>query len=291
MEKKVKLKILDQCFAHTFCSSWDNKSKYIEWNRDFDYQGDNDLVFFTDQNLFNFHKVRAKVKVGFLIEPSSTYPYSYSFVRENYMRDGFFDYILTFDKELIELNKNLEKDKFIYYAFGGSWIPEQDFKVYDKTKMVSIISSGKNQTSGHRLRHSCIQYLGKSMDVMGRGYREIDSKKEGLCEYRYSVIIENIKSNDYFSEKIVDAISCGCVVLYWGTENIGNYFDERGILTFDTISQLKFLIDNICCEQDYLSRMPAIKHNLNECRKYRISEDWIWENWLGEIYDDIVKDK
>lgn len=288
MKKKVKLKILDQCFAHTFCSSWDNKSKYIEWNRDFDYQGDNDLVFFTDQNLFNFHKVRAKVKVGFLIEPSSTYPYSYSFVRENYMRDGFFDYILTFDKELIELNKNLEKDKFIYYAFGGSWIPEQDFKVYDKTKMVSIISSGKNQTSGHRLRHSCIQYLGKSMDVMGRGYREIDSKKEGLCEYQFSIIIENIRMDDYFSEKIIDPLSTSTIPIYWGTKNIGNYFDERGILIFDTVSELGYLLNSVISEEYYKSKLEYIKNNLELSKSYRVCEDWIWENWLKDKYEELT---
>jgi len=278
--KRTPLKICDSAFAHTFTSSWDNKSKYIEWVRDFDKNADNDLIFFTDQNIFNFYNYRSKIKIGWLIEPVSVNPYSYSFVRENYQKEGFFDYILTYDKELIELNKNINSDIFQFFSHGGSWIEEEDFKIYDKNKMVSIIASGKNQTKGHRLRHSSIEYYKQKLDVMGHGYRSIESKKEGLCDYRYSVIIENIKQNDYFTEKLIDCLSTGTVSIYWGTENIGNYFDERGIIKFDNISELGYILDNIVSEKDYLSRMDAIKHNLEECKKYRIAEDYIFENFL-----------
>ncbi len=274
MERKL-IKICDSAFAHTFTSSWDNKSKYIEWVRNFDKNADNDVVFFTDQNLFNFHKVKSKIKIAWLIEPFSTFPYSYSFVRENHQRNDFFDYILTYDKELVKLNK-----KIIPILHCGSWIELEDFKVYDKTKMCSIIASGKKQTKGHLKRHACVEYHGSKMDVMGHGYRSIVSKKEGLCDYRYSVIIENIKQNDYFTEKLIDCLSTSTIPLYWGTENIGNYFDTKGIIQFSEVSELGYILDNIVSEEDYLSRMDAIKYNLNECRKYRIAEDYIYEHFL-----------
>lgn len=287
--KKVKLLICDNAWAHAKSSSGDNESKYIDWIRDFDYQGDNDLVFFTDQNLFNFYKVKSKIKIGWLIEPVSTFPYSYSFVKENYMKNGFFDYILTYDKELIKLNENLDKEFFIFYPHSGSWIDKEDFKIYKKIRDVSIIASTKSQTSGHRIRAAVIQYKGSQMDIFGRGREnELKYKLDGLKDYRYSVIIENIKQDDYFTEKIIDAFSCGVVPLYFGTDNIGNYFDERGIIKFNEISELGYVLENICSEKDYLSRMDAIKYNLNESYKYRVSEDWIWENWLKDKYSEFI---
>lgn len=278
--ERTKLLIVDQAFAHSTSSSLDNIPKHIEWCRDFNKDKEQDLIIFTDQSIFQKPNFKCKKSIFWLIEPVSTFPYSYSFVKENYNHPDFADYVLTYDKELIKLNENLEKDKFIWYAHSGSWIPEEDFKVYPKTKMCSIISSGKNQTSGHRLRHSCIEYHGKSMDVMGRGYKPFEHKINGLKDYRYSVIIENIKMDDYFTEKVIDSLSVGCIPIYWGTENIGNYFDKRGILTFDTISDLGYILDNVISEEHYNSKLEYIKSNLEESKSYRVAEDYFYNSFL-----------
>ena len=179
--KKVKLLICDNAWAHAKSSSGDNESKYIDWIRDFDYQGDNDLVFFTDQNLFNFYNVRAKIKIGLLLEPVSVFPHSYSFVKENYQKKGFFDYIFTYDKELIELNKNIGRDLFQQYFHGGSWIKETDFAIYPKTKNCSMILSNKHQTTGHRMRWAAVENLKDKFDIFGRGTdKPLDYKLDGL---------------------------------------------------------------------------------------------------------------
>ena len=55
---------------------------------------------------------------------------------------------------------------------------------------------------------------------------------------------------------------------------------KKGIISFETISDLGYILDNIISEEDYLNRLDSIKHNLEGCKKYRIAEDWIFENFL-----------
>jgi len=44
------------------------------------------------------------------------------------------------------------------------------------------------------MRHASIEHHGNKMDVMGRGYKPFEHKIDGLKDYRYSVIIENISA-------------------------------------------------------------------------------------------------
>lgn len=276
MENKKIINIVDVAFAHSTSSSLNNIPKHIEWCRTFNRDEEQDLIIFTDQCIFQKPRFKCKKSIFWLIEPVSTYPYSYSFVKENINHPDFADYILTYDKELCKLS-----DKVIFYPHSGSWIHENDFGIYPKTKMCSIILSNKKQTTGHRMRWAAVENFPDKFDIFGRGTdKPLDYKLDGLKDYRYSVIIENIKQDDYYTEKIIDSFSTATIPLFWGTDNIRSYFNEKGIIKFDTISELKFLIDNICCEQDYLSRMDAIKYNLEESYKYRIAEDFIYENIL-----------
>jgi len=272
MENKIIVKIYDHSFADVKSSSYTNEPKYIQWYRGNDYH---EISFFTDMDLFKVDESDSKIKIAWLIEPKSIFPQSYDFVKVNYNK---FDKILTYDKDLLALN-----NKFVFYPHGGSWIKEEDFKVYGKSKMCSIISSAKNQTEGQRLRHAVVKSYKDQIEVMGHGYRSIDSKKEGLCDYRYSIIIENIKQDWYFTEKLIDCLSVGCVPIYYGTEKIDRFFDKRGIIQFDTIDDLHHVLNNIISEEDYNSRIEYIKSNLEECKKYRVAEDWIYLNFLKDF--------
>lgn len=44
------------------------------------------------------------------------------------------------------------------------------------------------------------------------------------------VIIENSREVNYFPEIIMDAIFAGAVPVYWGSPNIGDFFDIQGII-------------------------------------------------------------
>ena len=42
------------------------------------------------------------------------------------------------------------------------------------------------------------------------------------------MVIENIRRDYYFSEKLVTAIAAGCVPIYWGCPSIAHFFDPEG---------------------------------------------------------------
>ena len=57
-----------------------------------------------------------------------------------------FDTIFTHNQALIDI----DSDKFKWVPAQGTWI--KDPKVYDKTKMISMIASNKNMCDGHKNR-------------------------------------------------------------------------------------------------------------------------------------------
>ena len=182
-----------------------------------------------------------------------------------------FDYILTHEKTLLELDYNT---KFI--PFGCCWIPEEEQKVYDKTKNISVISSNKTFTDGHRLRHEVIQKFGDKMDVYGRGYNPIEFKIGGLKDYRFSVVIENCKRDYWFTEKLIDCFATGTIPIYWGCPSIGDFFNTDGMLIFDSIDELENILNN-CNEDLYNSKLDAVIENFNKSENFLLPDEHVYK--------------
>ena len=72
-----------------------------------------------------------------------------------------YDLIFTHNQELI----NIDSEKFKWVPAQGTWIQEP--KIYDKTKMISMIASNKNMCQGHRNRLEWIERLKDCVDFYG----------------------------------------------------------------------------------------------------------------------------
>lgn len=95
---------------------------------------------------------------------------------------------------------------------------------------VSVIASTKDMAAvqGHAIRNKFVDALSVSdlpIDVFGRGRREIADKVEGLFHYPYTIALENTMLDDYWTEKLADALLAECFVFYAGCPNIKKYFD------------------------------------------------------------------
>ena len=86
------------------------------------------------------------------------------------------------------------------------------------------------------------------------------NKEDGLKSFMYSIVIENIKENDYFTEKIVDSCLCNTVPIYWGAPNISDYFDIRGMIICDSLDEIMDALKKINSD-DYNSRKKWIHKN------------------------------
>ena len=128
---------------------------------------------------------------------------------------------------------------------------------------------------GHQHRLYWAQKLQGKVDFYGRGFNEIQSKEEGLVDYMFSVAIENASYESYFTEKIQDCFATGTIPIYYGSPDIGKYFNPKGIITlteeFDP-SQLT--------EELYYDRLDAVKENLEIVSDFLINEDYIYKTYL-----------
>ena len=265
----MKVKIIDTNFAHAKYSTDFQESKHIEWDRDTTYLNDNEIVFLTDNSM---HLTTNGKRYGFMMEPRAINNSIYDWVKDNH---STFNSVFTYDKELLETS-----EIFKFYPHSGCWIKPEDQKIYDKTKLVSIVASNKQLTFGHRLRHSIISVANDeniSLDVFGRVYKPIEYKLDSLKDYGFSIIIENSKIDYYFTEKLIDSFMTGTVPIYWGCPSIGDFFNLDGIIIVndvnDLLSQLKLL-----SLEKYKSMLPAVKENFELAKKFLIAEDWIYEN-------------
>ena len=140
--------------------------------------------------------------------------------------------------------------------------------------MISMIASNKNMCEGHRLRLEWVDRIGDQLDLYGRGFKEIADKEEGLCDYMFSIAIENASYETYFTEKLLDCFATGTIPVYYGAPNIGDYFNKDGIID---------LTEEFDVSEDlYHSKIDAVKDNLERTKKMEILEDFIWENYFND---------
>lgn len=90
-----------------------------------------------------------------------------------------------------------------------------------------------------------LRYSSIPIDVYGRGWTKqpeqkifgaIETKKEALEKYTFSLAIENCCEPGYFTEKLVDCLIFQTIPIYYGCPNIYDYFDKDVVLTLSDLT-------------------------------------------------------
>lgn len=225
----------------------------------------------------------------------------YNAVIENYNK---FDVILTFDRELLKLLPNAvflpptEVTQFnrLPNPYGHPpyksplietyELPDSALQIYPKSKLVSAVVSTKAFLPGHVKRLNFVRAIEHKIDLFGRGIKELPSKLDGLRDYMFSVAIENVSCDDnYFSEKIIDCFLTGTIPIYHGCIHIGEFFDERGILSFQTQEELDAIIDSLSPEK-YSSMLEYAKINYEKCYEWPLNNDMLYDMYYKKIIEN-----
>lgn len=163
---------------------------------------------------------------------------------------------------VLTCHKNIKHPHVLYTQQALPWwvghktmsqkkIPDSD-KTYDelsktntipqKTKLLSVITSNKSFTKGHKKRLAFLKTLqqefGDSIDIFGKGFNDINDKWEALATYKYHLVLENTNINDYWTEKLADAFLAQCYPIYYGCPNITKYFPNNSLTIID-INKIK----------------------------------------------------
>ena len=149
---------------------------------------------------------------------------------------------------------------------------------------MSLIASSKRQLEGRRLRHdtaSWINETGADVDLLGRAYRPIEQKEDGLAPYQFSVVIENCSEPGYFTEKLNDCLLCNTVPVYWGAPDIGDFFDVRGFVVCRDADDVKQAIASLD-ESDYKRLSVYAEENRQRALDYSRQEEHLAETIARE---------
>ena len=141
---------------------------------------------------------------------------------------------------------------YMWHMTPYTYIPE-------KTKIMSIMVSDKNNAPGHKYRHLLVQAILKSnlqIDIYGKGckfYNKLNDPRikgefketEPYENYKFHIAIENFQTSDYFSEKITNTLLSNTCPIYLGAKYIDKYFDNIIKLTKHIETDLSLLEDII----------------------------------------------
>lgn len=107
----------------------------------------------------------------------------------------------------------------------------------EKTKLMSIITSNKCFTKGHKARIAFAtalkEHYGDKLDLFGHGFNSFDNKWDVVAPYKYHICIENSSYPHYWTEKLADSYLGNTYPLYYGAPNIGDYFPENSFSMID----------------------------------------------------------
>ena len=133
------------------------------------------------------------------------------------------------------IGKHYKNKKIIYFTNNYDELNAK--KHFQKDKLISVISSDKGFTEGHRKRVEFVkkisEYYSDRIKIFGKGINDIEDKWDAIARYKYHIVLENTCHPDYWSEKLSDAFLCGAYPFYYGCPNIFDYFDEKSMSLID----------------------------------------------------------
>lgn len=265
----IKALMVGGGFQHQETISINNKaSKNFKWVKNND---NHDIKIFIDNGIYQNIGKSKENNFAWLFESRAIFNSDYFYSNIELLSNSF-ELIFTCDKKFLQYGKN-----FVFAPANSFWV--KDIFIRDKKKLTSFITSNKNKTIGHNKRLTLIPNIINKIDIFGIGYNYILNKELGLDDYMFSICIENDNYGDYFTEKILDCFATGTIPIYWGCDNIGDFFDENGIIKLT--DDFDFTILN---SELYYSKIESIKYNLELVKKYEILEDYIYNNYLKK-YD------
>lgn len=86
---------------------------------------------------------------------------------------------------------------------------------------------------------------GRNWDLVGLNGNKCEDKFNTLAKYRFTIIVENSRINNYVSEKIFDALLCGTIPIYFGAPNINNIIPQNIFVDISKFKSIEKLLDYV----------------------------------------------
>lgn len=262
---KTKIILVGGGFTHSV-SEINRMTKYFDWTFE---KSESEFCFFIDDAISSDVNPLKK-NYGWLRESKTIIPKYYSWAKKNIivLKEKFIK-VFTHD---LELSKTSDIFELIPCDMKSTFTRGE---IYPKNKLVSMISSNKNMCEEHKYRLRMVEKYRNKCDLFGNGFNYIKDKQEGLKDYCFSITIENSTYPNMITEKITDCFMTGTIPIYYGINNIGDFFDKDGIIQLTD----EFKIEDLSFDL-YYSKMNSIKKNLETSMNLSLTEDYIYKNFI-----------
>jgi hypothetical protein len=255
-------------FKHDISSCLGRPPTHHIW--DFSPEARHEIVVFMDERPMDGAGFPARFKFLWLCESKEVKENAWRWVRDNYLElANIYRLIFVHDESLLELGHPF---KFAPPASNLPWI--RDPGVYMKTKLVSMVSSGKSFTAGHRRRNVIFDEIGarfQFVERFGRSHCPFDKKEDVLSHYMYHIAIENSIYDCYATEKVMDCFATGAIPVYLGSKRAISSFNQSGIIYLDDLNKLNELsVDH------YNSCLSAVHENFQLCADTAMADDIVY---------------
>lgn len=229
-----------------------------------------------------------RCKILFLLEPEVVSKAALATATKNLKFDAVFGH----DDEAVRLCRSPASFRF---GHGGSWVATTNApEVLPKANAVSMICGDKMATVGHALRRlvyetaDVVRFRSSSSPSM-RGETllpEPADKARAISPFKFHVVVENVRRDGYFTEKLLDCFLLETLPIYWGDPNLSNIFDPRGFIAVDSYEDMLAKIAGATAK-DYQDRLPALRRNKEIAKR-----DWIdLESRMQRAVDDFLSDE
>jgi hypothetical protein len=123
------------------------------------------------------------------------------------------------------------KNGFINKSHKEITFQELKKKIFNKTKLISVIETNKRLCEEHYIRDRIISVLKQNfpneIDSFGRDSNFVFDKLDALKEYYYHICISNYWGKDHIDDRIYDPLIAQCNPIYLGADNIQDYFGTK----------------------------------------------------------------
>ena len=196
-----------------------------------------------------------------------------------------YDLILTSRDEIIDACDNA-----VFFPYGSTWLykdlnhpdgigyyhPSIDSLHKDKTDTISFLITKHRGKEGYDIRHEIwnakdqinnkLFYSSTRNPVSFAELLPNDDKKE-LFKSKFSIVIESTKEENYFTEKICDALLSKTIPIYWGCPNIDDFFNTKGMIVCHSAEEIIAACKNIDFDF-YEKKKRYVNQNFKSAKKY-----------------------
>ena len=270
--KITELSAFGSPFSHDVTSCHNVPPKHFKWV--FNKPSKNNIEIYLDYDIDGGFNSNCPNKFLWICESKGIIQEQVEYLVKNYNKlKQVYKKIFVHDYNILKLDPVFE---YCPPAANSTWVLDRG--LHRKSKMISMVSSGKTMCEGHRFRNNVMmQFQSKKypIDYYGRSFNPFNKKEDVLHDYCFSITIENEKYSNYYTEKLMDCFACGTIPVYYGTPEAEKMFNMDGIILLDG----KFDINSLS-EDLYYSKMDAIKDNFERCINHQTSDDYLYDRIL-----------